>query len=367
MKKQNMILPILMLILVIVIFMLLYQAIVSSIIIIDQQQTISDEKKQPEIKYGKERTDVVICCQKPDNRILMLLNLSYREFPDMYPEEYPADTLEQDGMLPGDFAQLVYTAKYTLGGEDEFNAEITSIKQGSGQISATEALAKRAYQSHTDMWGISRTADAEPIQIYQQEYADFLMIPAGNCYYLFTPNSDEYQIFDQYKQVSKEIDINGQKKILRTWVLCNHNMTDGAILDALYQGRVTDNPDLFFVGYDSDYPYQFTAGGYSQPFLYHMNKSYIASDVTEVNIYHLTPEHYTSIALMPEEVQKEISANWNKSDDILVFSGNYDESSELTFDDNNRPVATSGNSYGYLIFYLQSGFFENICSGITDE
>ena len=350
-------------ILLIVIFVVIvcYRAIIGFI-------PIADDVK---ITQGEERTDTVLCYQKPGSDTLMLINLSHQEY-DYYFDEYPADLLEKYGMLPGDFAGITYQAEYSVGGEDGHHAYI-KILNDAVQLMPSEALADRTYQTMHREFNQYRTATSYPIVIYQQDYADFVIIPAGEHYLLFTPDSDAPMQFDDYRKITKEIEINGKTRFLHAWVLCSHKLSDEKIAEALYQGNITDNPDLFFVGYDTEYPFSFTANGYEQPGLYQVRSQFYPSDTSiEPYAFHLQADQISNpdaLNMLPKDIQQEIFTNWKSSDDVIIFGGNCSENTFLTFDDDNRLTAMSEQTEqsGYAVFFVESGLFENICSGIEGE
>lgn len=318
-------------------------------------------------KTGDIRTDVVLCYQA-ENGEKSLVNLSYQHSANWL-DEYPAELLEVYDIQPGDFAEIEYQAEYSTGGEDGHHQYIRNLLDVR-QIFAEEALSRRNLYHTQDIWRISRTADAYPIQINQNAYADFVMIPAEEKYYLFFPYMDKPLIFDEYKRLTKELEINGETKQLHLWVLCNDTISDEEMLNALYQGKVVENRDFFFIGYDSPYPYSFTANGFDQEGLYQMKKFFIPNDSAERYAYHLTTkelENTDYFSTLPKLIQQELNASWNHIDDVLLFGGDYDITSELTFNDDNQLCLSPGNSdsSGYVVIYLESGFFEEICSGIA--
>lgn len=351
--------------LVILLGILIYKAIEDSMPISAPPVYISD---YADITDGEIRTDVVLCFQQKDN-IKYLINLSYQNS-ESWLDEYPAEPFETYDIQAGDFAEMTYQAEYSVGGEEGHSQYIKKLGDFK-QIYAIEALSKRNLKIVSDIWHTVRQADSYPIRIYQNPYADFVMIPANEKYKLFLPDQDKAINFNEYRQVVKPLTINGETKTLRMWVLCNSAVSDDEILDALYQGTVTENPDFFFVGYDSPYPFSFTANGIEQNSLYHAKKMIISKASPETCSYHFmaqeleNPEVFTTL---PEEVQRELSTSWNHADDVLLFGGKYDESAELTFNDNNQLALVSGNteSSGYVLIYLESGFFENICSKIAE-
>ncbi|MBR1554919.1 MAG: hypothetical protein IJ644_05935, partial [Oscillospiraceae bacterium] len=238
------------------------------------------------------------------------------------------------------------------------------------QIYAEEALSKRNLQN--DVWHTIRTADSYPVRIYQNQHSDFVMIPADDKYYLFLPDADKPVIFDDYRQITKELDIQGETRQLRVWMLCNDSVSDAEMLESLYQGNVTEHPDFFFIGYDWPYPFPFAVNGEETEHLYSMQKSFLPDDAPELRNSHfmaLELENSEIFTALPVSVQQMLVETWNHQDDVLLFGGDYDASSELTFDDNNRLCLTAGNgeSSGYVLMYLESGFFENICSGIAES
>ncbi|GEM_PF-2128065 len=321
---------------------------------------------------GDKRTDTFLCYQRPGEG-KSVVSLSYRSS-EYWLDEFPADLFEsgdeEHDIRPGDFAEICYQAEYSIGGEDGHHAVILGWESGS-QISPKQGLASRTVQSYQDAFAFARTASEYPIQIYHQDYSDFVMIPAGEEYNLFLPDSDQKQVFRNYKKITKELNIGGETKYLQVWVLCNDNLSDEQILQALYEGTISENPDLFFVGYGSPYPYSFTANGYEQPYLYKMQKIFLQKDSPEIYHQHFmaqeleNPEVFTSL---PVEIQQELITTWNHADDVLLFGGSYDESAELTFNDDNRLCLLPGNggSEGYVMIYLESGFFDYICAEIAE-
>ena len=349
--------------LIILLVVLIYKAIEGSAPVSIPPVYVTDSA---DITDGDIRTDVVLCFQFKDDA-KYLLNLSYQKSTGWL-DDYSAEPFEAYDIRPGDFAEMTYQAEYSVGGEDGHNQwikELGDFKQ------IYEALSKRNLTSVSDIWHTVREADSYPVRIYQNPYADFVMIPADEKYKLFLPDQDKAVNFDEYRQITKDLSINGETKTLRIWVLCNSSVSDEEIFNALYTADVTENPDIFFVGYDSPYPFSFTANGMEQNCLYHARKFVISKDSPESCAYHFmaqeleNPEVFTTL---PEEIQQELITGWNHADDVLLFGGNYDESSELTFNDNNQLALMPGNeeASGYVLIYLESGFFENICSKIAE-
>jgi len=319
------------------------------------------------ITDGEIRQDVVLCYQQGEEE-KMLINLSYQNS-ENWLDIYPAQPFAAYDIQAGDFAVMNYQAEYSVGGEDGHHQYIKQLGDFH-QIQAAEALSKRNLKITSDIWHTVRTADSYPVRIYQNRYADFIMIPDQKQYKLFLPASDKALNFDEYRQVTKELTIGGETKMLRMWVLCKAGVSDAEICSTLYQGTA-EHPDFFFVGYDLPYPFSFTASGMEQESLYHMQKIVIPKEAPENKSCHFmaqeleNPEVFTAL---PIEIQQELITTWNHKDDVLLFGGNYDDSAQLTFNDDNQLALVSENTEasGYVLIYLESGFFDNICSGIAE-
>ncbi|MBR0483315.1 MAG: hypothetical protein IJJ69_00870 [Oscillospiraceae bacterium] len=363
-KRKTFIIVIGILLLIVFLFFLVYEAILTSAPLNIEPLEGADYATET---TGDIRTDAVLCFQREGDS-KYLLNLSYQKNSGWL-DIYPAQPLEAYDIRPGDFAEMTYQAEYSVGGEDGHHQSIKQLGDFS-QIYAPEALSKRNLQSASDIWHTVRQADGYPVRIYQNQASDFVMIPAEDKFYLFRSDSDKPVIFDDYRQVTKDIEIHGEIRQLRTWVLCNDGISDAEILETLYQGTVSDNSDFFFVGYDWPYPFQFTANGEETEHLYTMQKYFLPADAPESGASHFmaqeleNPEVFTAL---PVAVQQTLVETWNHEDDVIIFGGNYGEACELSFDDNNLLCLTAGaeTASGYVLIYLESGFFENICSGIA--
>ena len=317
---------------------------------------------------GDIRTDAVLCFQRKDDS-KYLLNLSYQKNSGWL-DIYPAQPLEEYDIQPGDFAEMTYQAEYSVGGEDGHHQSIKQLGDFS-QIYAENALSRRNLQITGDIWHTVRQADSYPVRIYQNACSDFVMIPADDKFYLFQPDSDKPVIFDDYRKITKKLDIHGETKQLHAWMLCNDNISDAEMLESLCQGDVTAHPDFFFVGYDAPYPFSFLVNGEEAEHLYAMQKYFLPDDAPQACALHFmaleleNPEIFTAL---PVSVQQNLVETWNHEDDVLVFGGDYDASSGLAFDDDSRLSLTAGNgeSSGYVLIYLEAGFFENICAGIAE-
>ncbi len=318
---------------------------------------------------GDIRTDVVLCFQREGDS-KYLLNLSYQHDTNWL-DIYSAQPLEEYDIRAGDFAEMTYQAEYSVAGEDGYHQSIKQLGDFT-QIYAKEALSRRNLQITGNIWHTVREADSFSVRIYQNAFSDFVMIPADDKFYLFQPDSDKPVIFDDYREITKELNIHGETKLLHVWMLCNDNISDAEMLESLYQGTVSEHPDFFFVGYDSPYPFSFEFNGSETKHLYSMQKFFLPEDAPESITSHfmaLELENPEVFAELPVSVQQELVETWNHQDDVLIFGGDYDTSSELTFDDNNRLCLMPGNgeASGYVLIYLESGFFENICSGIAES
>ncbi|MBE6876510.1 MAG: hypothetical protein E7496_07275 [Ruminococcus sp.] len=362
-KRKTLFIGIGILVLIVFLGFLVYEAILNSAPLTVAPLEGADYATET---VGDIRTDAVLCFQREGDS-KYLLNLSYQNSSDWL-DIYPAQPMEEYDIQPGDFAEMTYQAEYSVGGEDGHHQSIKQLGDFS-QIYAKEALSRRNLQSVGDIWHTVRQADSYPVRMYQNQYADFVMIPAEDKFYLFRPDDDKPVIFDDYRQITKEVEIHGETEQLRAWVLCNDAVSDSEMLEMLYQG--TESPDFFFVGYDWPYPFPFMVYGEESEHLYDMQKYFLPEDAPELRKSHFmaleleNPEVFTAL---PISVQQMLIETWNHEDDVLVFGGAYDEASELTFDDRNRLCLTAGNgeSSGYMLIYLESGFFENICSGIAE-
>ncbi|MDE5883720.1 MAG: hypothetical protein K2H29_01365 [Oscillospiraceae bacterium] len=304
----------------------------------------------PELFLGNERTDVVVCYQNTETQELLLWNLTYQQFENRL-EIYPAQLLEPYGILPGDFAEITYTAEYS----DNPDYFLIRDLQAWTELTPSEALSQADPALNQN-----RSADF-PVQIWNsQDFQNvcYLMIPAGENYDLFQSDSDQFRQFDDYRCVSQNLEISGHPEILNNWVLCQENLTDEAIRERLQQGTVTTSgtDDLFLVGYEN--PEFFTE----------MQHSILTVESNEVRNWHLSakqlgiPEILTDL---PEAVQQDLARNWNQTDDIVVFAGNLTTDTTPGFDQDHRliPVRGTGESAGYVIWYMPPVFFEQICSG----
>ncbi len=343
-------------------FILSYKAIQGSAPPSVPPLAVSDKET---LTTGDVRTDIVLCYEM-ENGTKGLINLSYQHSVSWL-DDYPSDLLEEYDIQAGDFAEITYQAEYSVGGEDGHHQIIKQLGDVK-QIYAIEALSKRNLVETKDAFHLARAADSYPIRICQQKNADFVMIPAKEKYYLFLPDSDKPLIFDDYKQIKK--DFNG--KTIQAWVLCNQAISDEQIFDTLLQGTVSQQKDFFLVGYASPYPLPFTANSFDQPGVYHMQKIYIPAEEPQEYYSHFTkdqletPEIFTTL---PLEVQQELITSWNHGEDVLIFGGDFDENTILTFNDNNQlcPVSNTHYSKGYAIFYVESAIFQNISSDIAQK
>ncbi|MBR7084660.1 MAG: hypothetical protein IKI37_05745 [Oscillospiraceae bacterium] len=316
------------------------------------------------ITTGDVRTDVVVCYEMKNGE-KGLINLSYQHSVSWL-DNYPSDLLDEYDIQAGDFAEITYQAEYSIGGEDGHHQIIKQLGDIT-QIHAIEALSKRNLVETKDAFHLARTADSYPIRICQQKNADFVMVPAKEKYYLFLPDSDNPLIFDDYKEIKKEF--NG--KTLQAWVLCNDTVSDEQIFDTLLQGTAQQQKDFFFVGYASPYPIPFTANGFDQQGIFHMQKIFIPAEEPEEYYSHFTKEQLETpeiFTTLPVDVQHELITSWNHGEDVLIFGGDFDENTILSFNDNNQICAVSNTNYskGYAVFYIEPAIFQNVCSGIAE-
>ncbi len=316
------------------------------------------------ITTGDVRTDVVVCYEMKNGE-KGLINLSYQHSVSWL-DNYPSDLLDEYDIQAGDFAEITYQAEYSIGGEDGHHQIIKQLGDIT-QIHAIEALSKRNLVETKDAFHLARTADSYPIRICQQKNADFVMVPAKEKYYLFLPDSDNPLIFDDNKEIKKEF--NG--KTLQAWVLCNDTVSDEQIFDTLLQGTAKQQKDFFFVGYASPYPIPFTANGFDQQGIFHMQKIFIPAEEPEEYYSHFTKEQLETpeiFTTLPVDVQHELITSWNHGEDVLIFGGDFDENTILSFNDNNQICAVSNTNYskGYAVFYIEPAIFQNVCSGIAE-
>lgn len=307
---------------------------------------MQDFEEQTELFLGAERTDVVVCYQDLETQKLMLLNLTYQQFENQM-EIYPAELLESCEILPGDFAEITYTADYSS--EHFLLRDLKNWQQLTPSQALTQAI-PALNQSHS--------ADF-PIQIWQSQEVCYLMIPTDSCYDLFRSDSDKAKHFDEYRCVTQEVEINGNIEIVSNWILCNQNFSNEAILDRLYHGTVTETSDLFLVGYEN------------QELFLDMPHSILSVESDEVRNWHLSAKQLEIPEIMadlPEAVHQDLERNWNHLDDVLVFAGNLTQDTQLGFDQNHRiiPVKGTGESAGYVIWYVPAVFFEEICCEIAE-
>lgn len=302
--------------------------------------------EQAELFLGTERTDAVVCYQDPETQELMLLNLTYQQFENQM-EIYPAELLESSGILPGDFAEITYTADYSS--EHFLLRDLKDWQQLTPSQALTQAV-PALNQSHSSDF---------PIQIWQSQEICYLMIPAGDCYDLFRSDSDKAVKFDEYRCVTQELEMNGNIEILSNWILCSQNFSNEEIQDRLYHGTVTETSNLFLVGYEN------------QELFLNMQNSILTVESEEVRNWHLSAKQLEIPEIMadlPEAVRQDLERNWNHTDDVLVFAGNLTEDTHPGFDQNHRliPVKGTGEPAGYVVWYVPAVFFEKICSEIAE-
>lgn len=345
-----------------------------------QNQDVDDPPGVPEVFLGNQRSDIVVCYRDPATQTLLLWNLTYQQFDDQ-PEIYPAELLESYGMLPGDFAQIIYTAEYTdynnnyniynnLNNLDNpENPACFQIRdlQDWTQLTPSEALTladPAVNQNHSadfpvQVWDSQDTGISQNIR--------YLMIPADGNYLLFQSDSDDFRQFDDYKCISQSLefpensDNPDNSGILNNWVLCRGDLTDEAIRERLQQGIVTTTADnnLFFVGYEN--PEIFDA----------FPHSILTVESDEVRNWHLTAKQLAIPEILedlPEAVRQELSRNWNQTDDIIIFAGNLTTDTIPGFDQDHRliPIRGTGEPAGYAVWYLPTAFFEQVCPGVAE-
>lgn len=314
-----------------------------------------------------QRTDVFVCYQQ--NGHPYLANLSYG-MRDGVTETYGINgEMSAYSIKAGDFVEMTYEITYPNEG-DASNAfpTITAV-ESCQKITFSQVEEKRLYSPEVSSFAIRRTAGAYPIGLYffpeQNKQDDFIVVPIGTKYYLYTTASDEPEIFDEYRTIEKNVN---REKPLRVRVLCNENVRSEAILDKLYNGTIERYSDVFFVGYETPYPLTIYHKDTELSHLFAMKKYFVSvSEKTEDTFFRITPQNKETLTI-PLEVQSALETQWNGQDHVIVYSHaeGMTDGVELSYDFNNcLTVYDNGGEsvQGYWLFFVEQNFFEYVSDG----
>jgi len=311
------------------------------------------------------RTDVLVCYQQ--NGHPYLANLSYG-LHDGVTETYGINTeVLPYGIQAGDFVEMTYEVTYSNSeaGSNNTSSTITKV-QSCEKITFSQVEEKRLDNPEVNSFAIRRTAGAYPIGLYffpeEERQNDFLVVPVGAKYYLYTPESDEPQIFDEYRTIEKDVN---REKPLRVRVLCNGNVKSEAILNKLYDGTIGRYADVFFVGYEVPYPLTIYHKDTELSHIFSMQKQFVeASEGVKDAFFRITPENKDKL-IIPNEVQNVLNTEWNGKDSVIVYSRaeGMTDGVELSYDFNNcLTVYDNGGTLvqGYYLFFVEQEFFEYV-------
>ena len=314
------------------------------------------------------RTDVLVCYQQ--NGHPYLANLSYG-LRDGMTEIYGVNgEVSTYGIKAGDFVEMTYEVTYPSSEDTSPNSfpTITAV-ESCQKILFSEAEEKRLSNPDVSSFAIRRTAGAYPIGLYffpdENWWDDFVVVPVGEKYYLYTTASNEPQIFDEFRTIQKDVN---KEKPLKVRVLCNENVKDEAILETLYNGTTGNYSDVYFVGYEAPYPLTVYHNDSELSHLFEMKKYFVSAPSTTEDVFlKITPENRNEISI-PAEVQSALDIQWNGEDHVIVYSRakGMTDGVELSYDVNNclKVYDNGGKSVqGYWLFYVERNFFEYVSDG----
>ena len=314
------------------------------------------------------RTDILVCYQQ--NGRPYLANLSYGMH-DGITETYGINgEVLPYGIQAGEFVEMTYEVTYPNPEATPSNSSpsITAVEECQ-KITFLQAEQKRLSSPEVSSFAVHRTAGAYPIGLYffpeKDSVNDFVIVPVGEKYYLYTTASNEPQIFDEYRTIEKNVN---KEKPLRACVLCNGAMEDTLILEMLYNGTVGNDSNVFFVGYEAPYPFTIYHKNAQLSHLFGMQKYFVSvPDGAEDVFCMITPQNQNEVSI-PPEVQNALSTQWNGQDHVIVY-GNAESMTdgvELSYDSHNcLTVYDNGGEIiqGYWLFFVERNFFEYVSDG----
>ncbi|GEM_PF-4385955 len=263
---------------------------------------------------------IALCSEQNDKFLLILTDDNFAGRPYTYSlDKNAGKQLEDSGIQAGDFAEITFSGCAVIGceGTSVTVNEISSCQE----LAPTEALSRR---THEIIPSNPVFLDKIQIQIYQNQNADFLMMPVGNQIYAYTPDSDEALIFEDVPETLHYFNIGIPEP--------------------------TD-PELTC-------PYTIEAHYFKSEHKQNMKQRYSSL---------LNPEEYArDKEYMPEELQNFIESTWNGSDGMFIMErrDDFDLTDEATiyfphdYSGLFNSWAGHGNPVDYAVLYIPEDEFK---------